>query len=223
MERFRLGVQVVDTSLGWKLGTRALPRRYVVSVYTPETSGVYVAGDGTPVALVDRGPRPHAVEERITLRHWLDLEIESTAQQPPRCVALRAPGGISTPELRIPLAGIVAEASAAVASRDGTFTDLPDRIAFSDNLFEADRAKGRSRSPRAKTPERLAHVARIARENPRTPTAAVGRELGITRQHARRLIKQAEEDGEDVGGNPWLAPRSSPETAKRPERRRAVM
>ena len=45
----------------------------------------------------------------VGLSAWLELEIESAPEHPARCVALHAPHGIGTPELRFPLASIVVE------------------------------------------------------------------------------------------------------------------
>jgi hypothetical protein len=58
----------------------------------------------------------------------------------------------------------------------------------------ADALLGRARRTRQRvTPERLADVARVARQHPRTPTAAVQRRFRVSRSYARRLIKKAEE------------------------------
>ena len=119
---------------------------------------------------------------------------------PPRCVVLRAPAGISTPEQRFPLAGIVTTATAAVASKDGSFMDPPHGLEYEDALFEAGRARGRKRARREITPERLEEIARVAGEHPVKPTAAVQHHFGISRGYARKLIKLATEQKEHTNG-----------------------
>ena len=134
-------------------------------------------------------------------RTWLELDVVSSPTVPPRCVALRAPYGIATPELRFPLAGIVTEATAAVASRDGTFTDPPQGLVYEDMLSEASRARGRRKRTRHTiTPERLEEVARIAEQNPRKTTEAVRRHFGYSRGYSRKLIKLAEARAEAAEG-----------------------
>lgn len=142
-------------------------------------------------AMRDGSPSPDGWV--LVSRPWLELDVESSPTVPPRCVALRAADGISTPELRFPLAGVVTEATAAMASRDGTFTDTPRGIVYEDMLSEASRARGRRKRTRHKiTPERLDEVARIVEENPRNTTEAVRRHFGFTRGYSRKLIKLAE-------------------------------
>jgi hypothetical protein len=179
-------VKVTDSTPGWTLGTsRLVPRGYSVYVFLP--------GSGIVLNLLD----DKTIVDVSTA--WLELEVVSTSTEPPRCVALRAPGGISTAELRFPLAGLVTEATAQIATKDGTFTDSAYGIEYEDMLFEASRTRGRKRTRTAVTAERLDEVASVAAQNPRKPTAAVQHRFGgISRGYARKLIKLAEarSDGE---------------------------
>jgi hypothetical protein len=198
--RYALSVEPMDTRLGWRLGNRVVPRGYTIRVakyfrwHEPEPGRRLEWRDlsDTEVDDVAAGAPTAGNDWAIGLRPWLELDVVSSPTEPPRCVALRAPNGISTPELRFPLAGVVTEASAAVASADGTFLDPPQGLEYGDAVWEASRARGRKRPRRTVTPERLEEVARVASEHPRTPTAAVQHHFGISRGYARRLIKLAE-------------------------------
>jgi hypothetical protein len=199
----RLFIQTTDPRPGWRLGSRVVPRGYTVGVRRLFRVKEQVGGalkvedlsqDESDAAWAGAPPPGDWL---LGERDWLELDVVSSPTEPPRCVALRAPRGISTPEQRFPIAGVVTEATAAIASKDGTFIDPPHGIDYEDALFEAQRARGRKRPRRAVTPERLAEVAQVAREYPRAPTAAVQRRFGICRGYARKLIKLADrlEDG----------------------------
>jgi len=172
----------VDETPGWRLGPRVLPQRFTIAVrkLPPRVDATgrdvfnFLAGRGTD---------------------WLELDVETSPTQPPRCVALRAPGGISTPEQRVPVTSLVQEACAVIASDDGTFLDRPEGSVLEDMRWEVSRARPRKRSRQPITPERLEEVARIAHEHSRTPTAAVQHHLGISRGYAYRLRKLAEKAG----------------------------
>jgi hypothetical protein len=199
--RYHLSVWVTDKTPGWKLANRVVPQGYTIRVekyyrvaYAPgrrEHLDLELELTADEVAAIRKGdPTPDGWV--LVPRTWLELDVVSSPTEPFRCVALRAPGGISTPEQRFPLVGIVTEATATIASKDGSFTDLPRGLEYEDTLWEAGRARGRKRPRRAITPERLEEVAQIASENPRTPTAAVQHRFGISRGYARKLIKLAE-------------------------------
>jgi hypothetical protein len=201
MGHYPLAIQVTDPTPGWKLGARVLPHRYLVHV----RKLARFDDDGRPFAELSPSEvatlrRDGNTDPYIGEIDWLTLEIESDPTRPPRCVALRAPRGISTPEQRFPLAGIVTEASAAVASRDGSFLDPPQGLDYDDARFEVNRSRGRRRGRSAITTERLEDVARVARQHPRTPTAAVQAHFRISRGYARRLIKKAEAAGLELVG-----------------------
>jgi hypothetical protein len=206
-------IQITDKSHGWKLGSRVLPAAFTIHLdrYTrlrnfdldhpPEwafemfdlTDEEFSAFEKDPLFLENDG-------WLIGQRTWLELDVESSSTVPPRCVAMRAPQGISTDEQRFPLAGLIAQSCAAIASKNGSFElgslDFPaTREDYEDALFEANRARRRRRTREAVTDERLAEVARIALDHPRTPTEAVRRHLHVSRGYARRLIKQAEAKG----------------------------
>jgi hypothetical protein len=204
-------IEITEKRRGWKLGSRVLPASFTIRVskltkfrhLPPEQPEVFDLTD-EELAAVERDPL--FLEDDgwlVSLRTWLELDVESSPTTPPRCVTMRAPQGISTDEQRLPLAGIIAESCAAIASRNGSFElgvpfDVPARREeYEDALFEANRARRRRRTREAVTDERLADVARIAREHPRTPTAAVQRHFRVSRGYARRLIKQAEAAGLD--------------------------
>jgi hypothetical protein len=195
--RYRLKIEPTDTAPGWKLGkSRVLPRRFTIQVqkylrYSQDGRTQTELSGAEVDALLDVASATRQDWTRIRFGKWLELEVESSPTEPPRCVVLRAPGGISTPEQRFPLAGIVTEAAARIASKDGSFVDYPLGIEYEDTLFEARRGRGRKRARRAVTPDRLEEVARIAEEHPRTPTAAVQHHFGISRGYARKLIKLA--------------------------------
>ena len=201
--RYELSVWPTDKTPGWKLGSRVVPQGYTIRVEryvhvayqpgSPEHLDLELQLTEDQVEAMREGS-PSAAGWVLVPRPWLELEVESSPTVPPRCVALRAADGISTPELRFPLAGVVTEATAAIASRDGTFTDPPHGLVYEDMLFEASRARGRRKRTRHKiTPERLDEVARIVEENPRKTTEAVRRHFGFTRGYSRKLIKLAEE------------------------------
>jgi hypothetical protein len=204
--------RITDEQPGWRVGDRVLPRAYTVSLKK------YVRGPSDARSnrefwsqareLTDAErevwARDEAAFERdedcvISLKLWLELDIETAEDQPPRCVALRAPDGIGTPEQRIPLVGIVTEASASIANRNESFKlgelDFPGLIEFEDVKWELGRARGHKRVRREITRERLEEIVQVARRYPRTPTAAVQYRFGYSRGHARRLIKQAEQAG----------------------------
>jgi hypothetical protein len=207
-------VSVTDKRQGWKLGSRIVPRGLKVELWKL-TRYRDINLDDYPEKWeeVDLTDDEDAAFERGTLelpngwflnqRLWLALEIESSPTTPPRCVTLRALEGISTPEQRFPLAGIVAEAAARFASKAGSwelgqydhFSKTHDE--YEDDLFEANRARHRRRTRQTVTTERLADIARVAQEHPGTPTAAVQRHFHVSRGYARRLIKQAEAAGVD--------------------------
>jgi hypothetical protein len=205
-------LEITDKRHGWKLGSRVLPAAFTIrldryirvrdplahpSVEPPEwfdlTDDELSAYYSDPVAFERSG-------WIFSVRTWLELDIESSPTTPPRCVAMRAEQGISTEEQRLPLAGLVAESCAALASKSGSFElgsrDFPTPDEYEDALFEANRVRRRRRTREAVTNERLAEVARIALEHPRTPTEAVRRHFGFNaRGYARRLIKRAEAQG----------------------------
>jgi hypothetical protein len=132
--RYPWNIEITDRTPGWKLGARVLPRGYTITV-----NKVFRIRGDVPA----REPRATAEllsdADHDALRRgeyagaegntgwilgetdWLKLDITSSPTQPPRCVTLHAPGGIGTPEQRFPLAGILAEASAAIASKNGSF------------------------------------------------------------------------------------------------------
>jgi hypothetical protein len=217
MRPYLISWQVTDQRHGWKLGTRVLPHRYVVRidryVLCDSHSGQLIR-ELTETEVTEWSSRPESAQEffepdnpdsglysRFT---WLELEVASTPTHPPLVVALRAPGGISARELRFPFTGIVTEATARLASTTGSWElgslDWPTGDAYEDNLFEAKRARGRKRTREPITDERLAAAARVAREHPRTPTAAVQRHFRISRGYARRLLKLAEAAGLETFG-----------------------
>jgi hypothetical protein len=197
---YSLSIELTDRTPGWWLHNRVVPQRYTIRVHklfrVTDRGGSrgYISADLSDAefdAVTDGAPTVGdnwAIGERT----WLELEVESSPTEPPRCVVLRAPHGISTPEQRFPLAGIVTEATARIASKDASFHDAPKGFEYEDTLWEAGRARGRKRARRAITPERLEEVARIAGEHPRTPTAAVQHRFGISRGYARKLIKLAQ-------------------------------
>jgi hypothetical protein len=166
-----------------------VPRRFTIHVkkYVRHSPDGLKQTDVDVSALLDG-----ASDDWVGLKEWLELEVASSPTEPPRCVVLRAPNGISTPEQRFPLAGIVSEAAATIASKDGSFVDYPLGVEYEDTLFEARRVRRRKRPRRAITPARLEEVARIASERPLTPTAAVQHHFGISRGYAFKLIKLAE-------------------------------
>jgi hypothetical protein len=192
---YSLSIQPTDTAPGWRLGNgRVVPRRFTIRVTkyvrnSPNGLNRTDLSDAEVSALFDVASATDSEWESVRLRKWLELEVESTSTVPPRCVVLRAPNGISTPEQRFPLASIVTVASATIASRDGSFVDYPLGIEYEDTIFEANRVRGRKRTRRAVTPDRLSEVARIASEHPLKPTAAVQHHFGISRGYAWRLIK----------------------------------
>lgn len=189
--RYSLSIEPTDPRPGWKLGARVVPRGLTIKVkrYFRFSDDWQRRTD-----LADAEFEALAVEdfEKIGIRDWLELDVVSSPTEPPRCVALRAPAGISTPEQRFPLAGIVTEAVAAIASKDGSYVDYAHDLEYEDTLFEASRVRGRKRPRRAVTPERLDEVERVASENPRTPTAAVQRHFGVSRGYAIKLRKLAD-------------------------------
>ncbi len=211
MRRYALVTEITDDRPGWPVPPRrVLPRAYTIRVQR------YVRNDGdrarelTDAELAELVQDPErAGDWLVGYRNWLVLSVETSATQPPRCVTLHAPRGIGTPELRFPLAGIVTEASAMLASRKrasgdppgplGQHLDLPGPIEYEDVVWELGRTRGRKRSHHAVTEARLAEAARIAAENPRTPTAAVQHHFKVSRGYARRLIKLAQEK-EDTNG-----------------------
>jgi hypothetical protein len=193
-----ISIHPTDPAPGWKAGrTRVLPSRYTIKIdrwahRSPKPPfDVKLLTDDEHDALV-RGEYPR---RNVTPTTWVELEIESSPEQPPRCIALRAPLGIGTPELRFPLASIVDTASATIASADGTFIDWAKDIEFEDTLFEIERVRRRRRRREKITDERLTEIAQLARKHPRKPTAAVVRRFGYSRGYTRRLIKMAEERG----------------------------
>ena len=195
--RYSLSIEPTDTRPGWKFGKRVVPRGLTIRVskyfrFSEDGLKRTDLSDAEADALHDVASATAEDWNTIGLRTWLELEVVSSPTKPPRCVVLRAPNGISTPEQRFPLAGIVTEATATIASKDGSFTDYPLDLEYEDTVFEASRVKGRKRPRRAVTPERLEEVTRISGEYPRTPTAAVQHHFGISRGYARKLIKLAE-------------------------------
>jgi hypothetical protein len=195
MARYPLVVKVTDDRPGWRLGTtRVLPQAFTVSVFQPGwlAEGVWIDFQG----MASTDPAIRALDPGDPFAHpWLELDIDCDADRPPRCVGMRAPGGIGTRELRFPLAGIVATAAASVASRDGTFLDGPTGAEYDDMRAEVGFAQKRDRTRSAVTTERLAEIAEVARQHPNAPTAAVQRRFHYARGYARRLIKRAEAEG----------------------------
>lgn len=208
MRRYPIAVQVTDPEPGWKLGTRVLPSRYTIVVERL----FRVRDDGTASELLtddeyDAVTAGAGLREKgwvVGATEWLRLDVSSSPAEPPRCVALHAAGGIGTAEQRFPLAGIIAEASAAISSRTGSFKlgsfDLPTRDEYDDALFEAKRARGRKRTRDPVTADRLEAVAHVARQHPGKRTAAVKAHFRISRGYARKLIKQAEQAGIETVG-----------------------
>ncbi len=201
-------IQVTDTSHGWKLGSRVLPSAFTIRLarYTrirdfdlsPEQVEVFDLTDDE-LSAVEKDPRSFESDGwLIGQRTWLELDVESSPTTPPRCVAMRAPQGVGTDEQRFPLAGLIAETAARLASKTGTWElgkldhVYKTRDEYEDDLFEVNRARRRRRTREPVTDERLADVARIALDHPRTPTEAVRRRFRVSRGYARRLIKQAE-------------------------------
>ncbi len=204
--------QVTDSRPGWKLGARVIPTGFKIGVnrYT-RVDGEVDAFDPHPhIDLTDEEAAALKAGERDflspgwipSLRLLLELEVESDSNTPPRCVALRAPQGISTVEQRLPLAGLVAQAAAYLASETGNW-DLvkgqrldylyKTREQREDDLFEARRKLGKHRKRRQPvTAERLAQVLQVARSDPAQPTKAVQDVFGFARGYAFRLIRRAE-------------------------------
>jgi hypothetical protein len=197
---YLLVIQATDTRPGWRLNDRVVPHAYTIQVrkharaFKRESVVEWVDLTDEEMDAIEDGAPSSGDDWDLGTRPWVEVDIESSATEPPRCVALRAAKGISTPELRFPLTGVVTEATAFIASRDGRFQDPPQDLEYEDVLFEASRIRGRKRTRQAVTPEHLAEIARTAREHPRAPTAAVQRRFGYSRGHARRLIKRSQED-----------------------------
>ena len=201
MNRYALVYWVTDKRRGWKLGNRVVPRGFTIrvskyfKVRARRLRSVDLSDDEIEAL---RAGAPPADDWMVGERDWLELDVESTPTQPPRCVALRAPSGISTPEQRFPLTGVVVQTTARGRDQGRHLPwTPPTALEYEDMLFEANRARGRKRARSAITPERLEEVARIALEHPRTPTEAVKRHFGISRGYARRLIKRAKDAGYD--------------------------
>lgn len=202
MRQYELAISITDDRRGWKVEPdRWLPRAYTITVqkywWASTVDGAYL-GDLTPEEIgalrrEEISSRDTDASRMVSVYDWLRLDIKTTDKQRPLCVALHAPRGIGTPEQRAPLAGIVTEASAAIASTSSGYADLPGPIEYQDVVWELGQARWRKRARRRITPERLEEVARIAREHPRTPTAAVQHHLGISRAYAFRLRKLAEQ------------------------------
>jgi hypothetical protein len=196
--RYSLSVEPVDARQGWTLGrNRVLPRSFTVRVhryfrFSDDRRRRDDLSDADVAALFDPASATRDDWQRIGVRNWLELEVVSSPTEPPRCVSLRAPDGISTHEQRVPLAGILAEAASAIASEDGSFVDYPRDTEYQDMVAEIGISRGRRRKRRSVTPERLAEVREVALANPRTPTAAVRRHFEISRVYARKLIKLSE-------------------------------
>jgi hypothetical protein len=195
MAPYPLVVLVTDQQPGWRLGTiRVLPRGFRVDVHRPGGP----LGDGTWIdfgGVSSTDPAMAALLGDPLARPWLRLEIACSDDQPPRCIAMHAPDGIGTRELRFPLAGIVATAAASVASSDGTFLDTPIGAEYDDMVAEVGFAQKRDRKRRPLTDDRLLEVAEIVSQHPHNSTAAVQARLNYSRGYARRLIKQAEAKG----------------------------
>lgn len=209
--RYPLFFEVTDARPGWQLGNRFAPRGLTITVQKyfrvrqdftdPEVlsdedhaavqQGRYCGAQYT----IAPGEVVGDPEWALGLLDWIMLDVTSSDTQPPQCVALRAPRGIGTAELRFPFASIVTTAVAAVASKDGSFRDFPHGLEYEDTVFEADRIRKRRRRRKPVTDERLQQVADLARANPTKPTAAVQHGLGVSRGYAIRLRKQAETAG----------------------------
>lgn len=212
MKRHEISYRITDKTPGFKLGNRVVPQGFTIRVQKPirvnDRSGHWEAVElsDDEIEAISAGAPTAGDHWAIGLADWLELDVESTPTRPPRCVALRAPGGISTPEQRFPLTGLVVEITARVATKgallespagDVWVLDGATGLELEDMLFEANRARGRKRARSAITDERLEEVARVALAHPRTPTAAVQRHFGISRGYARKLVKLAEANGYD--------------------------
>lgn len=201
--RYEIVFRTTDPEPGWNLGgNRFVPRRYTISVQkyfrVTDEGATWVELSHAEVVALHKGAPTDGHDARggywaVAPADWLELDCESTSTMAPRCVALRAPGGISTPEQRFPIAGLVAEATARLSRKDGeTFFNIPQGIELEDARAEARRIQGRRRPRSAITDERLDEVLDIVGRYPRTPTAAVQRHFKISRGYARKLIKLAE-------------------------------
>ena len=204
MRPYQLSYRPTDERPGWRLGTRVVPRGFTVRaercfVHEDGPNGTFSDRRLTDAETLEWINTPE--EERrgrsgiLGLWTWLELDVESAPDQPPRCVALRAPHGISTPEQRFPITTVVTVATAHMASEDGSFPPKKTEFDFEDDLFEAKRVRGRKRARQAITDERLEEVARVAREHSGKPTAAVQHHFRVSRGWARKLRQRAEEAG----------------------------
>ena len=224
MRRYALVTEITDDRPGWPVPPRrVLPRAYTIRVQR------YVRNDGdrarelTDAELAELVQDPErAGDWLVGYRNWLVLSVETSATQPPRCVTLHAPRGIGTPELRFPLAGIVTEASAMLASRKrasgdppgplGQHLDLPGPIEYEDVVLgarpnpwsEALSSRGHGGAPRRGRPHR------------RREPSYTDRSRSAPLQGFARLRAPADQARTGEGGHQWLAP-GSPPARRRPE------
>ncbi len=109
--RYELSVWPTDKTPGWKLGSRVVPQGYTIRVEryvhvayqpgSPEHLDLELQLTEDQVEAMREGS-PSAAGWVLVPRPWLVLEVESSPTVPPRCVALRAADGISTPDSASP-------------------------------------------------------------------------------------------------------------------------